>query len=180
MAKIIEFSAFDGLGLEEVVFLELDAWNWLSAGEGGWDVLNDDSAGQGGEFALEGNGLLAEATAYINQYRLLGRGEGADFFLDGVGIDPVIATLQSHQMAKTLHLVGMLRHPFEGAELGVERPLEGGIITRCDVLIFSVLEERRKRLVDLIETIEPIVYNQPMFTPTSSSTMNSEHLHVGD
>lgn len=60
-------------------------------------------------------------------------------------------------MAKTLHLVRMLRHPFKSAELGVERSLEGGIITRCDVLVFAVLEKRRKRLVDLIETIEPII-----------------------
>lgn len=83
-------------------------------------------------------------------------------------------------MAEALHLVGMLRHPFEGAELGIERPLEGSIITGCDVLIFSVLEERRKRLVDLIETIESIIYNQRMPTLMSSSTANSKHLHVGD
>ena len=72
--------------------------------------------------------LLAEAAAHIDQYGLLGRGEGAHFFLDGVGIDPVVATLQSHEMTEALHLVGMLRHPFERAKLGVERSLEGGII----------------------------------------------------
>lgn len=45
VAKVVEFGSLDGLGLEEVVFLELDAWDWLGSGEGGWDVLDDDSAG---------------------------------------------------------------------------------------------------------------------------------------
>lgn len=63
-------------------------------------------------------------------------------------------------MTEALHLVGMLRHPFERAELGVERSLEGGIITRCDGLVFSVLEKSRERLIDLVETIEPIFYNE--------------------
>ena len=45
VAEVIEFGLLDGLRLEEVVFLELDSRDWLGAGEGGRDVLDDDPAG---------------------------------------------------------------------------------------------------------------------------------------
>lgn len=108
VAEVIEFGALDGLGLEEVVFLEFDSCDGLCSSQGGWDVLHHDSAGQLREFALEGNGLLTEAASHIDQDGLLGRGEGAYFFFDGVRINPIVATLQSHEMAQTLHLVGVL------------------------------------------------------------------------
>jgi hypothetical protein len=58
-------------------------------------------------------------------------------------------------MAEALHVVWMLGHPFERAELGAIRFLKGGVGTGGQVLVLSFLEEPRDGLIDQSEAVKP-------------------------
>lgn len=109
--------------------------------------MHDDAAGKVGEFVAEGNGLLAESTADVDEDGLFGAGgEGSDFFFHREGFSPVVAALEGHEMTEAGHVVLVLGHPFKSTEVGVEGFLEDGVVSRSDVLVLFLLDETCKGL----------------------------------
>lgn len=60
-------------------------------------------------------------------------------------------------MSKALHVILMLGHPFESAEVGVESFLEDGVTSRGDVLVLFLLDETCKGLIDKTKVIIPVI-----------------------
>lgn len=184
VAEIIEFGVLDRLRLEEIVHVQFDAFDGLRAFQGRWDLLNDDAAGEVRELVFEGDGLLAESTANVDQNRLLrSGGEGSDFSLHGEGFGPIVTALQGHEMSEASHMVWMLGHPFESADVGVERFLKDGVISGGDVLILFLLDETCEGLIDIAEVVIPGIHSvvlrqAPHWLELTHRLLLRLHLHL--
>ncbi len=72
MAEIVDFRAFDGLWLEEIVRHGFDAVGGSRTGEGLREILDDDPAGEVRVAGFEGFADLAAAAADVGEENLVG------------------------------------------------------------------------------------------------------------